>query len=105
MARIPLILIGFAVCVLLPAAALSQKVTYDNYRAKDLSHLKTYAFKAAAPEDSTLEKGSTYDDPFVVLQKARYIRHERLGGAMVWSLDGDDAHATLTRTIRFGLGR
>jgi chitinase len=47
----------------------------------------------------------TYDDPLVVFQKARYIRHEGLGGAMVWSLDGDDAHATLTRTIRFGLGR
>jgi chitinase len=46
----------------------------------------------------------TYDDPLVVLQKARYIRQERLGGAMVWSLDGDDANATLTKTIGFGLG-
>lgn len=46
----------------------------------------------------------TYDDPLVVLQKAWYIRRERLGGAMVWSLDGDDANATLTKTIRFGLG-
>jgi chitinase len=45
----------------------------------------------------------TYDDPLVVLQKALYIRRERLGGAMVWSLDGDDANATLTKTIAFGL--
>jgi chitinase len=46
----------------------------------------------------------TYDDPLVVLQKTLYIRRERLGGAMVWSLDGDDANATLTRTIALGLG-
>jgi chitinase len=45
----------------------------------------------------------TYDDPLVVLQKTLYIRRERLGGAMVWSLDGDDANATLTKTIAFGL--
>jgi chitinase len=46
----------------------------------------------------------TYDDPLVVLQKTLYIRRERLGGAMVWSLDGDDANATLTKTIGRGLG-
>ncbi len=46
----------------------------------------------------------TYDDPLVVLQKSLYIRLEGLGGAMMWSLDGDDANATLTKTIRFGLG-
>jgi chitinase len=45
----------------------------------------------------------TYDDPLVLLQKTLYIRRERLGGAMVWSLDGDDANATLTKTIAFGL--
>jgi chitinase len=35
----------------------------------------------------------TYDDPFVVLQKCLFIRREGLGGAMMWSLDGDDANA------------
>jgi len=45
----------------------------------------------------------TYDDPAVVLQKVLYIRTRGLGGAMVWSLDGDDDNATLTRTIHFGL--
>jgi chitinase len=45
----------------------------------------------------------TYDDPVTVLQKTLYIRKERLGGAMVWSLDGDDDRATLTRTIAAGL--
>lgn len=47
----------------------------------------------------------TYDDPLVVLQKSLWLRKEGLGGAMVWSLDGDDTNATLTKTIHFGLGR
>jgi chitinase len=45
----------------------------------------------------------TYDDPLTVLQKAIYIRLRGLGGAMVWELSGDDAGATLTRTIHIGL--
>ncbi|WP_422735305.1 glycoside hydrolase family 18 protein [Micromonospora sp. WMMD729] len=45
----------------------------------------------------------TYDDPAVVLQKTLYIRRTGLGGAMVWSLDGDDDNATLTKTIGLGL--
>ncbi|NJP34321.1 glycoside hydrolase family 18 protein [Micromonospora thermarum] len=45
----------------------------------------------------------TYDDPAVVLQKTLYIRRAGLGGAMVWSLDGDDDNATLTRMISLGL--
>ncbi len=45
----------------------------------------------------------TYDDPAQILQKAAYIRLTGLGGAMMWSLDGDDDNATLTRTISAGL--
>ena len=45
----------------------------------------------------------TYDDPVQILQKTAYIRIKGLGGAMVWSLDGDDDNATLTRTINAGL--
>ncbi|TYB40341.1 glycoside hydrolase family 18 protein [Micromonospora sp. AP08] len=45
----------------------------------------------------------TYDDPAVVFQKTLYIRRAGLAGAMVWSLDGDDDNATLTRTISVGL--
>jgi chitinase len=45
----------------------------------------------------------TYDDPAQVLAKTAYIRSEGLGGAMMWSLDGDDENATLTRTISAGL--
>jgi chitinase len=45
----------------------------------------------------------TYDDPAVLVQKALYIRTQRLGGAMVWSLDGDDDRATLTKTLDLAL--
>jgi hypothetical protein len=42
----------------------------------------------------------TYDDPAQILQKTAYIRAEGLGGAMMWSLDGDDERASLTRPSR-----
>ncbi|MCM4080341.1 glycoside hydrolase family 18 protein [Paractinoplanes hotanensis] len=45
----------------------------------------------------------TYDDPAVLLQKSLWIRSKGLGGAMMWSLDGDDANASLTKAIATGL--
>ncbi|MEV8507872.1 glycoside hydrolase family 18 protein [Actinoplanes sp. NPDC051475] len=45
----------------------------------------------------------TYDDPAQIAQKTAYIRTQGLGGAMMWSLDGDDENASLTRTISAGL--
>jgi chitinase len=41
----------------------------------------------------------SYDDPITVARKMRYVLAHRLGGAMMWSLDGDDAQGTLTATI------
>jgi GH18 family chitinase len=41
----------------------------------------------------------SYDDPVTIARKMVYVRHNRLGGAMVWSLDGDDSRGTLTATI------
>jgi chitinase len=46
----------------------------------------------------------SYDDPVVLLQKMIYIRLRGLGGAMVWSLDGDDPEGSLIRAIDRGLG-
>ncbi|WP_433829014.1 glycoside hydrolase family 18 protein [Actinoplanes sp. CA-015351] len=45
----------------------------------------------------------TYDDPAVLLQKSLYIRAKGLGGAMMWSLDGDDSSASLTKAITAAL--
>ncbi|MEV8513247.1 glycoside hydrolase family 18 protein [Dactylosporangium sp. NPDC051484] len=41
----------------------------------------------------------TFDDPVVVAQKGLFVRLSGYGGAMVWSLDMDDANGTLTKTI------
>jgi chitinase len=45
----------------------------------------------------------TFDDPEQLLQKTHYIKNKGLGGAMMWSLDGDDANASLTRAVAHGL--
>ncbi|QIQ02879.1 glycoside hydrolase family 18 protein [Streptomyces liangshanensis] len=45
----------------------------------------------------------TYDDPQVLRAKTAYIRHKGLGGAMVWSMDGDTANGELTTAIDRGL--
>ncbi|GAA5053476.1 chitinase [Thermocatellispora tengchongensis] len=41
----------------------------------------------------------SYDDPAVLTQKAAYIRLKGLGGSMMWSLDQDDAKASLTSAL------
>lgn len=41
----------------------------------------------------------SYDDPAVMLQKAAYIRLKGLGGSMMWSIDQDDAKASLTSAL------
>ncbi|GAA2610263.1 hypothetical protein GCM10010399_46390 [Dactylosporangium fulvum] len=41
----------------------------------------------------------TFDDPITVAQKSLFIRLSGYGGAMMWSLDADDANGTLTKTI------
>jgi chitinase len=45
----------------------------------------------------------TLDDPAVIRQKTAYVRRTGLGGAMVWSLDGDTADGALTAALAGGL--
>jgi len=45
----------------------------------------------------------TFDDPAVMRLKTAYIKRKGLGGAMVWSLDGDDANGALIDAIHRGL--
>jgi chitinase len=47
----------------------------------------------------------TFDDPRVLTQKTAFIRHQGLGGAMVWSLDADTDDGALTEAIFTGLTR
>jgi len=46
----------------------------------------------------------TYDDGTEMERKGRWIGEQGLGGAMVWSLDGDDADGTLIRALDGSLG-
>ncbi|MBZ9751585.1 cellulose binding domain-containing protein [Deinococcus sp. HMF7604] len=45
----------------------------------------------------------SYDDPEVIATKMAYIKQKGLGGAMAWSLDGDDAQGTLAKAVANGL--
>jgi chitinase len=45
----------------------------------------------------------SYDTPQLLRQKAAYIERLGLGGTAMWSLDGDDALASLTSAINSGL--
>ncbi|GAB4549703.1 MAG: glycoside hydrolase family 18 protein [Anaerolineae bacterium] len=47
----------------------------------------------------------TYDDAQTLLAKMAYIRARGLGGAMIWSLDGDDRQGTLITAVFEGLMR
>ena len=43
----------------------------------------------------------SYDDPVSIATKMTYIKQNKLGGAMFWSIDGDDG--TLVSAIYSGL--
>lgn len=45
----------------------------------------------------------SYDDPIMLLAKMQYVRARGLGGAMIWSMDGDDASGTLISALYNGL--
>ncbi|MBB5955064.1 chitinase [Saccharothrix tamanrassetensis] len=47
----------------------------------------------------------TWDDPTELKRKGRYVAERRLGGAMIWSLDGDTADGELIRGLTDGLSR
>jgi chitinase len=87
-----------------PAPGVFAAGTEDYKTVKNLPGFKLYRDPLAG--NSWLFDGTTYwtyDDPAQILQKTLYIRTKGLGGAMMWSLDGDDTNATLTKTIAAGL--
>ncbi|GIM98149.1 glycoside hydrolase family 18 protein [Paractinoplanes toevensis] len=87
-----------------PAIGVFANGTEDYKTVKNLPGFKLYRDWRAG--NSWLFDGTTfwtYDDPAQMLQKTRYIRAKGLGGAMMWSLDGDDDNASLTKAISAGL--
>jgi chitinase len=45
----------------------------------------------------------TWDDPVEMARKAQYISHRDLGGAMIWSLDGDTTNGELISALHRNL--
>lgn len=87
-----------------PAHGVFADGTEDYKTVKNLPGFKLYRDPIAG--NSWLFDGTTfwtYDDPAQLLEKTLYIRAKGLGGAMMWSLDGDDADASLTKAVATGL--
>ncbi|MBL7256338.1 glycoside hydrolase family 18 protein [Paractinoplanes lichenicola] len=87
-----------------PAPGKFAAGTEDYKTVKTLPGFKTY--RDLKSGHSWLFDGTTfwtYDDPAMMLQKTLYIRAKGLGGAMMWSLDGDDTNASLTKAVSTGL--
>ncbi|MCU7725794.1 glycoside hydrolase family 18 protein [Actinoplanes sp. KI2] len=87
-----------------PAQGVFAAGTEDYKTVKNLPGFKLYRDWQAG--NSWLFDGTTYwtyDDPAQLLQKTLYIRAKGLGGAMMWSLDGDDDNASLTKAVNLGL--
>jgi chitinase len=45
----------------------------------------------------------TWDDPVEMARKAQYIDRRDLGGAMIWSLDGDTTNGELISALHRNL--
>ncbi|MEU2429592.1 glycoside hydrolase family 18 protein [Streptomyces sp. NPDC007861] len=81
---------------------------YEDYKAlKKLADTGTYTLhRDRRGGHAWLFDGTTlwtYDDPQVLRTKTAYIRDRGLGGAMVWSLDGDTPDGELITAIDKGL--
>jgi len=64
------LLIGLSITMLLPAAAMAQKVAYDYRHNVNFRGFKTFAFKDAPPLDPTTELTTMYDSP-IVMERTR----------------------------------
>ncbi len=45
----------------------------------------------------------SYDDAETLIEKMHYVRDQGLGGAMIWSMDGDTANGELISAVNQGL--
>ncbi|MFI1096780.1 glycoside hydrolase family 18 protein [Streptomyces sp. NPDC020917] len=90
-----------------PAPATWQAGNEDYHALKALAQSGTYTVHRDTKDGfAWLYDGTnfwTYDDPQVIAQKTAFIRAAHLGGAMVWSLDGDTSDGELMTAIHNGL--
>ncbi|MEF2277404.1 glycosyl hydrolase family 18 protein [Deinococcus sp. YIM 134068] len=86
------------------AARGTVEAGYEDYKV--LKNAPGTVFRDPTTRQMWKFDGSTfwsYDDPQVIADKTAYIKQRGLGGAMIWSLDGDDATATLSKAVAAGL--
>jgi hypothetical protein len=94
------LLIGLSVSVLLPTAAMAQKVAYDYKHTENFRSLKTFAFKDVPTKETATEKTTTYDSPFVMERTQRAIAAQLEGRGMKEDNDHPDAYVTARRTYK-----
>ena len=81
-----------------PAQGFDEGATsYAHIAAKSL----TKFYHPVTKQLWTYDQGAfwSYDDPVVIREKINYIRQNKLGGIMSWSLDQDDVEFALTKTM------
>ena len=98
MKTIQRILIGIAVAVLVPAAALGQKITYDIGHA-NFHGLKTFAFKES-PTESTTEETTAYDSPLVLQRTRAAITAQLEARGLRLVSESPDIYVTHRRTFK-----
>ncbi|GLZ30290.1 hypothetical protein Lesp02_24800 [Lentzea sp. NBRC 105346] len=79
---------------------------YEDYRILKSQQDKFKIYRDERAGFAWLYDGTTwwtYDDPTEMKRKARFISDRRLGGAMIWSLDGDTAQGELIKALSSGL--
>ena len=110
------LLIGLTVSVLLPTAAMAQKVAYDFKHTENFRNLKTFAFKdvpstpynTATPDNTPAPynngnhtaKTTVYDSPFVAERTRKAIASELEQRGMRENNQHPDVYVTARRTFK-----
>ncbi|MER5266820.1 glycoside hydrolase family 18 protein [Actinosynnema sp. NPDC002837] len=88
-----------------PAPA-TYEAGYEDYRILKAQLAQFTVHRDAKAGHAWLFDGTTFwtwDDPVEMKRKGRYVAERRLGGAMIWSLDGDTADGELIKALTSGL--
>jgi uncharacterized protein DUF4136 len=93
------LLIGLSITMLLPAAAMAQKVAYDYRHNVNFRSFKTFAFKDAPREVTQTELTTTYDSPLVVERTRQAIANQLVARGMREDNEHPDAYVIPRRTF------
>jgi chitinase len=88
-----------------PAPA-TYEAGYEDYRILKTKASTFTVHRDAKAGHAWLFDGTTFwtwDDPIEMKRKAQYISHRNLGGAMIWSLDGDTSTGELITALHRNL--